>query len=150
MYKKYNKVNSNRITAYKIAFSGSKFFTTAFLTCSSNHFFSVQNISVFAEFIFFRNLLCSFKTICYLAKLSGIRGGCCNPSYWEDRIGGWPLCRRSAKGSKWLAEGPHYTVEWSDTSVPGAVRTQTPGGRPNSNLAAVRASVVFKLQLVWC
>ena len=44
----------------------------------------------------------------YLGE-SGIRGGCCNPSYWEDRIGGWPLCRRSAKGSKWLAEGPHYT-----------------------------------------
>ena len=42
---------------------------------------------------------------------SGIRGGCCNPSYWEDRIGGWPLCRRSAKGSKWLAKGPHYTVD---------------------------------------
>ena len=81
--------------------------------------------------------------------LSGIGSACCNPSDWGDRIGGWPLCRRSAKGSKWLAEGPHYTEEWSEVSVPGAVRTQTPPGvRPNSNLAAVRASVV--LNHSWC
>ena len=58
-------------------------------------------------------------------NVSGIRGGCCNPSYWEDRIGGWPLCRRSAKGSKWLAEGPHYTsglvlVGGADPDPPGA------------------------------
>ena len=57
--------------------------------------------------------------------LSGIRGGCYNRSYWEDRIGGWPLCRRSAKGSKWLAEGPHYTsglvlVGGADPDPPGA------------------------------
>ena len=60
-----------------------------------------------------------------IRPLSGIRGGCCNPSYWEDRIGGWPLCRRSAKGSKWLAEGPHYTsglvlVGGADPDPPGA------------------------------
>ena len=23
--------------------------------------------------------------------MSGIRGRCCNPSYWEDQIGGWPV-----------------------------------------------------------
>ena len=65
------------------------------------------------------------KAIQYQNELSGIRGGCCNPSYWEDRIGGWPLCRRSAKGSKWLAEGPHYTsglvlVGGADPDPPGA------------------------------
>ena len=28
-----------------------------------------------------------------LHLMSGIRGGCCNPSYWEDQIGGWPVDR---------------------------------------------------------
>ena len=80
---------------------------------------------------------------------SGIRGGCCNPSYWEDRIGGWPLCRRSAKGSKWLAEGPHYTVEWSDTSVPGAVRTQTPPGADPIRILP-RSGHQWCLNYSWC
>ena len=80
---------------------------------------------------------------------SGIRGGCCNPSYWEDRIGGWPLCRRSAKGSKWLAEGSHYTVEWSDTSVPGAVRTQTPPGADPIRILP-RSGHQWCLNYSWC
>ena len=41
-----------------------------------------------------------------MLKLSGIRGGGCNLSYWEDRIGGWPLCRGPAKGSR----GKYYSV----------------------------------------
>ena len=44
------------------------------------------------------------------------------------------------------------TIPWNDRIPPyrGRCGPRPPGGRPNSNLAAVRASVVFKLQLVWC
>ena len=53
-----------------------------------------------------------------LRGLSGIRGGCCNPSYWEDQIGGWPVNRGSSKGLKWLTKGPHYTWDLTRSSLP--------------------------------
>ena len=75
---------------------------------------------------------------------SGIRGGCCNPSFWEDRIGGWPLCRRSAKGSKWLAEGPHY-ICGTDTAGSG-VRPRHPQGQTQCESAEARGAAGLQVQ----
>ena len=57
-------------------------------------------------------------------KLPGVRGGLCNPSYWDGGIWGWLVDREPPKGSKWPAEGPHYT--WGLTR--GGAHTRVPPG----------------------
>ena len=41
--------------------------------------------------------------------LPGVRGRLCDPSYWNGGIWGWLVNREPPKGSKWPAEGLHYT-----------------------------------------
>ena len=57
-------------------------------------------------------------------KIPGVRGGLCNPSYWDGGIWGWLVDREPPKGSKWPAEGPHNT--WGSSR--GGVHTQVPPG----------------------
>ena len=76
--------------------------------------------------------------------MSGINGRCCNPSYWDNRIGGWPVDRGSTKGLKWSIEGPHYT--WGSTRE--GVHPDPSKGRPNSKLLSPGAG--FNSRLLWC
>ena len=75
----------------------------------------------------------------------GVRGGLCNPSYWEDGFWGWPEDREPVWGRKQPSEGLHYTweqLECHDCSQgrggPGSSR-----GRRKSNLLSSGQSVVL-------
>ena len=64
----------------------------------------------------------------------GVRGGLCNPSYWDGGIWGWLVDRKPLKGSKWPAEGPHYT--WGSTR--DILHTQIPPGQTEFQSEEVR------------
>ena len=50
----------------------------------------------------------------------GVHGGLCNPSYWDGGILGWLVDREPPNGSKWPAEGAHYTCGLHTRIDPGA------------------------------
>ena len=54
----------------------------------------------------------------------GVRGGLCNPSYWDRGIQGLLVDREAPKGSKCLSEGQQYN--WGSTS--SSVHTVIPLG----------------------
>ena len=58
-----------------------------------------------------------------MVSILEVCGGLCNPSYRDGGILGWLVNREPPKGSKWPAEGPHYTwpseVLRNICSVPG-------------------------------
>ena len=47
----------------------------------------------------------SQKSAYIMFMLLGVRGGLCNPSYWDGGIRGWLVDREPPKGSKWPTEG---------------------------------------------
>ena len=53
-----------------------------------------------------------FQSIMWLLKVQR-HCGLCNPSYWDGGIWFWLVHREPYKGSKWPAEGLHYT--WGST-----------------------------------
>ena len=81
----------------------------------------------------------------YIIWLSGVRGGLCNPSYWEDGFWGWPEDREPVWGWKQPSEGPHYT--WEQLECHGCSQGRGgpgfSGGRRKSNLLSSAQSVVF-------
>ena len=56
------------------------------------------------------------------------------------------MCRGSAKGSKWLAEGPHYTSGLIRIALQGAVRTQTPRGQTQFESAEARGAAGLQVE----
>ena len=76
-------------------------------------------------------------------KVSGVRGGLCNPSYWKDRSWGWPEDRKPVWGQKQPSEGPHYTWEQGHYCSQEKGGPGSSGGRPTSNLPSSAQSVVF-------
>ena len=63
----------------------------------------------------------SVKCLHYRVRVCG---GLCNPSCWNDGIGGYLVDQESSKGLKWHAEGLHYT--WG--SARGSAHTRVPLG----------------------
>ena len=108
--------------------------------------FTFKSLNIFKDFNIPSKI---FYCVNNVRTILGVRGGLCNPSYWDGGIWGWLVDREPPKGSKWLAEGPHYTVEWSDTSVPGAVRTQTPRGADPIQILP-RSGHQWCLNYSWC
>ena len=75
--------------------------------------------------------------------MSGVRGGLCNPSYWEDGFWGWPVDREPVWGWKQPSEGPHYTWEQGHYCSQGRGGPGSSRGRRKSNLLSSAQSVVF-------
>ena len=68
--------------------------------------------------------LLSFYWLIYTFCSSFYIAWLCNPSYWDGGIWGWHVEREPPKGSKWPAEGLHYT--WGSTR--GGAHTRVPPG----------------------
>ena len=109
------------------------------MKCVSRNFLSGRKKSI-------KHLACFLFHSCWqYLELSGVRGGLCNPSYWEDGFWGWPEDREPVWGWKQPSEGPHYTWEQLEChdcsqgwSGPGFF-----GGRRKSILLSSAQSVVF-------
>ena len=50
-----------------------------------------------------------FQYTLYTYQVTGSPWQACNPSYWHGGILVWLVDRELPKGSKWPAEGLHYT-----------------------------------------
>ena len=109
----------------------------------------VKNLGVYLTKIRHWNWRCykglSFEKEIMISSLSlsEVRGGLCNPIYWEDGFCGWPEDREPVWGRTQPSEDPHYFWEQGHYCSQRRCGPGSSRGKRKSNLLSSAQSVVL-------